>query len=263
MAVQVIGAGFGRTGTMSLQTALDILLAPGRCYHFGELMDKKHIHLWQLALEKQQRIDWKAVLEDEGFVATMDHPCADFYQDLMNLYPTAKVILSEHPGGPEKWYDSKMALEMIRIAFMCWPIKPAAQIIAPIVLKIIFRTEMKYSIKTMMKFADAVEYNVWGEKTVFDREHAIKTYVEWNEKVKACVPKDRLLVYNVKQGWAPLCTFLGKPQPDAAFPKEDSHGSQHIKTVLYRVKAGLWFLYGGLMVTSAFVGMRTYKRLSR
>jgi hypothetical protein len=43
-----------------------------------------------------------------------------------------------------------------------------------------------------------------------------------NEDVKASVPPDRLLVYEVSQGWGPLCEFLGVPVPDTAFPQVNS-----------------------------------------
>ena len=32
------------------------------------------------------------------------------------------------------------------------------------------------------------------------------------------VPADRLLVYEISQGWEPLCEFLEVPVPDAPMP---------------------------------------------
>jgi len=260
MPLEVIGAGFGRTGTMSLQAALDILLAPGRCYHFGEVVRHKHIELWRPALEARAPPDWELVLEREGYVATMDHPCADFYEDLMRRYPAAKVVLSEHPGGPERWYDSKLALELVREAVAKWPVKPLAAVVLPVLSRLLFHTKMTYSFSEMIRFVDSVEFNVWGERTVRDRSHALETYRAWNSKVKATVPSERLLVYSVKQGWEPLCKFLGKPVPDAPFPMEDSHSTKHIKIVMFCLTAGLWALYAGTITVGVLAGTRAYQR---
>eukprot|EP00951_Prasinocladus_malaysianus_P036246 scaffold380168_cov35-Prasinocladus_malaysianus.AAC.1 len=108
MPLDVIGAGFGRTGTASIQAALDILYRPSgkRCYHFGSAAHRpRHIEFWIEVLSGEldaSKVDWESIFGEDGFVATMDHPCADFYIELLAAYPEAKVLLSSHPGGREK-----------------------------------------------------------------------------------------------------------------------------------------------------------------
>lgn len=51
-----------------------------------------------------------------------------------------------------------------------------------------------------------------------NREDFLQAYLDWNEEVRRNVPSERLLVFNVKEGWAPLCRFLGKEIPDVPFP---------------------------------------------
>ncbi len=54
---------------------------------------------------------------------------------------------------------------------------------------------------------------------VEDRQHMIEAFNLWNEEVKEFVPANRLLVYEVKEGWEPLCRFLGAEVPkDKPFP---------------------------------------------
>ena len=50
------------------------------------------------------------------------------------------------------------------------------------------------------------------------RAESVKYYQEWIEDVKNTVPEDRLLIYNIKDGWKPLCDFLNVPIPDSPFP---------------------------------------------
>ena len=36
------------------------------------------------------------------------------------------------------------------------------------------------------------------------------------------LPAERLLIYSPRQGWEPLCSFLGVPVPDVSFPRVNS-----------------------------------------
>jgi hypothetical protein len=51
-----------------------------------------------------------------------------------------------------------------------------------------------------------------------DRDHAVEVFVRHNEEVKRRVPPEKLLVFEVKEGWGPLCEFLGVEAPDGPFP---------------------------------------------
>ncbi len=52
-----------------------------------------------------------------------------------------------------------------------------------------------------------------------DRACAISAYRRNNEEVRDTIPAERLLIFNVAEGWAPLCRFLEKPEPAAPFPR--------------------------------------------
>ena len=100
MNLKVIGAGFGRTGTMSLKVALEEL-GFDPCYHMSELFENSsHADLWNAAADGE-RVDWEALLG--GYAATVDWPGCSFYEELMEAYPDAKVLLSVR--DPERWYE--------------------------------------------------------------------------------------------------------------------------------------------------------------
>src|SRR3712207_7389050 len=100
--MEIIGAGFGRTGTMSLKAALEEL-GFGPCYHMYELLleHPEHVDQWAAAV-RGEPIDWHGLLD--GYGAAVDWPTCSFYADLMRAYPDAKIVLSVR--DPEKWYDS-------------------------------------------------------------------------------------------------------------------------------------------------------------
>ena len=101
MAIKVIGAGFGRTGTLSIKLALE-QLGFGKCYHMVELLENpQQVHFWEDA-NQGKPVDWEALFQ--GYQATVDYPGYRHYKQLMQYYPEAKVLLSVR--DPEKWYES-------------------------------------------------------------------------------------------------------------------------------------------------------------
>lgn len=101
MTIRVVGAGLGRTGTMSLKRALEQLLgAP--CYHMAEVFQHpEHVPLWHQAARGRMP-DWHALLQ--GCAAVVDWPAASFYRELADAFPQAKVVLSLR--DPESWWRS-------------------------------------------------------------------------------------------------------------------------------------------------------------
>ena len=200
--MKVIGAGFGRTGTMSLKEALEEL-GFGPCYHAIELFENPpHADLWEAA-ERGEPVDWEGVLG--GYEATVDWPGCTFYKELMEAYPDAKVLLNVR--DPERWYESAAnTIYNIRRGGTLSPMRLIMRIVAPC---------MARGTQTMNKI-------VWEDTfsgRFEDRRYAIEVFNRHNEEVKEYVPADRLLVYEVKDGWKPLCEFLdvevpeGKPFP--------------------------------------------------
>jgi hypothetical protein len=187
MTLKVIGAGLGRTGTASLKVALEQLLG-GRCYHMSECFgNPANPPLWLAAA--RGRPDWDAIFD--GYVATVDYPACGFWRQLADRYPEAKVLLSVRDA--DKWFEST------RDTILGEDIREIAAM----------TPDKAFFDETVFK--DYVGH--FGDRafiTDYFRRH--------NQAVIDAIPKERLLVYEVGQGWAPLCAFLGLPEPDAPFP---------------------------------------------
>ena len=143
----------------------------------------------------------------KGYKATVDEPVSLFYKELMEYYPKSKVILTVRDNS-EKWYNSyyklmKAAFAVNRMWFvnLIWKEWRMSRILSCHMIG-------------KLKFGDDYEYKMFN-----DPQFCQKVYEEWNESVIKYVPKDRLLVFNVKQGWDPLCEFLDiKDIPNKPFP---------------------------------------------
>ncbi|HSL43972.1 MAG TPA: sulfotransferase [Anaerolineales bacterium] len=197
MALKVIGAGFGRTGTLSLKTALEEL-GFGKCYHMVEAL-RRPSH-WQKWTEIMQggKADWEALFK--GYQAAVDWPAAAYYRDLMALYPEAKVILTVR--DPNSWHRSMMTtIYQARRQFVL---------------------RLMQMIPALHRFFIGMEKVVWEgifHSKVEDKAHAEAVFERHNEEVKRVVPAERLLIFEAKQGWEPLCSFLNVPVPvDKPYP---------------------------------------------
>lgn len=116
--LKIIGAGVGRTGTLSLKVALEEL-GYGPCYHMSELLKTpQHLALWEAA-SRDEPIDWNAIFA--SYQSAVDWPVCSFYEELMQAYPQAKVILTVR--DPESWYESASStIFQMRITVVRFPI---------------------------------------------------------------------------------------------------------------------------------------------
>jgi predicted naringenin-chalcone synthase len=212
--VKVIGAGFGRTGTMSLKVALEEL-GVGPCFHCPDpdatssadppqpapavtaSGSRSTLRLRESASVRpaesrwdSDAVDWRATLD--GWGSTVGWLGARYYRQMLDAWPQALVLLSVR--DPDAWYAScRNAIE-----------------------------------------ADAPIWDSVFEGRFAEREHAIELYRRHNEEVMSTVPRERLLVYEVAQGWEPLSEFLGVRAPKAPFPhlnrakslREEAQGPQ-------------------------------------
>ena len=204
--MKVLGAGFGRTGTASLKAALEEL-GFGPCYHMYEVFEHpQHADFWEAALRREP-VDWDEVLG--GYEATMDWPACTFYKQLMERHPDAKVLLSVR--DPEQWYESMRSTiyELARIGNL----SPFTRLGLASLSLLRFGT---FTIRPL-QIAQELEVDTF-EGRFEDKSHAIEVFNRHNEEVKRRVPEEQLLVYEVKQGWGPLCEFLGVEEPDNLFP---------------------------------------------
>lgn len=224
MSLQIIGTGFGRTGTMSLRAALNQLGLP--CYHMAEVLENKanrdHLDFWLRVARGQpgQQFDWEAVFAN--YTATLDNPAVCVWRELLAAYPEAKVILTLHPRGPEVWFES--TIETIYFTENRWQFK-VLECFTP------FGRKMGEMSRTL----------IWGRShrgSMRDRASAVAHYEQHMREVQAAVPPDRLLVYSVDQGWKPLCDFLGLPVPEGEFPNVNDRAQ--IKQVIDKMTRGAY-----------------------
>jgi hypothetical protein len=202
--VEVIGAGFGRTGTASLKRALD-MLGFGPCHHMSEVLKRPETAAgWTLALRGD--ID---VLPDlvSGYRATLDFPSCLLWRELADRYPEAKVVLTVR--DPARWYrsardtilsqDRKTRVDRLAAAGGAGLVEALAPLSAAMAAR--------------------------GFRRDLDEPSTIAVFLRHNESVRAGVEDGRLLVYEVERGWAPLCDFLGVAVPSAPFPRGNDSGA--------------------------------------
>ena len=205
MSIKIIGAGFPRTGTTTLKKSLEYL-GYIKTHHMKELLVKPtNLHYW-LDLESKGTTDWDALYE--GYQATVDFPCYPYYKQHMDRYPDAKVILTVRPF--DNWYES--AKNTVR--------KAAPQTISE-KLGMLFKMATNTQIRQAVKCVQMFERIFWDKqmKGKFDdKTFAEKVWNEHIEEVKAYVPAEKLLIYDVRDGWRPLCKFLNKEIPSEPLP---------------------------------------------
>ena len=206
--MKLIGAGFGRTGTTSLKAALEEL-GFGPCYHMTEVFaHPEHADFWTSAW-RGKPVDWEGFLG--GYEAAVDWPACTFYEELMEEYPDAKVLLSVR--DPERWYESTR--NTIYELSMLVDRSPISRTIFALISFFVFGGFASNR-------SDLVGEIVWRgtfDGRFEDRQHAIEVFERHNEEVKRRVPPERLLVYEVREGWGPLCAFLDVPEPEQPFPR--------------------------------------------
>lgn len=195
--LQVIGAGLGRTGTASMREAL-VRLGFGPCDHMVENFEhQERFALWDEALHHKtagEPIDWRPLLT--GFQSIVDWPGAYFWRELTAAHPDAKVILTAR--DPERWYDS-ISATIFTLRDDQWPEGPRDIIV-----------------------------NRTFDQQLSDRQHCQTVFTQHNQAVRETIAPDRLLVFDVKEGWEPLCAFLGVPVPeDEAFPHANDTAAFH------------------------------------
>ena len=205
--LKVIGAGLGRTGTASLKDTLEEL-GFGPCYHMTDVFENPgHAGFWRAAW-RGGPADWDVFLGP--YQATVDWPGCTFYEELMERHPDAKVLLSVR--DPERWYESarQTIYELSKLSTG----SPFSRLGFALISQLAFG-----GFKTGQgPMAKEIIFQGTFDGRFEDKDHAIGVFDRHNEEVQRRVPKERLLVYEVKEGWGPLCEFLGVEEPDKPFP---------------------------------------------
>jgi hypothetical protein len=202
MTLAVIGAGFGRTGTMSLKLALEHL-GFGPCYHMREVLARPaHDPIWHSATRGEQ-VDWDALFE--GYTSAVDWPVAAFWRELSRHYPDARFILSVRE--PQKWHRS--VLETIFKALSSTPDPGDREACA--------HRAMTRELILHRTFDGRLE----------DPGYAIGVYERHNQAVRDSISADRLLLHEIGDGWEPLCAFLERPVPEEPYPHSNTRKEFH------------------------------------
>ena len=193
--LKVIGAGLGRTGTFTLKSALETL-GFGPCFHMFELFPRQQdLAPKFVAAFRGESINWDDVFD--GFNSTVDWPSCAFYRQLMEFYPESKVILTTR--NPTSWHNS--VVNTIGYREPGWVYTPPGPDDEPA--------------------AHMIDEVIWSgtfQQRFQEPEYAISVMEQHNREVMATVPPDRLLVYQVTEGWGPLCRFLEVDVPEEDFP---------------------------------------------
>ncbi|AZQ67822.1 hypothetical protein EF888_12145 [Silicimonas algicola] len=208
MTLQVIGSGFGRTGTKSLKAALE-RLGYGPCHHMHEIVENpEQVAHWQ-KLAAGGDVDWHEVFA--GYNSQVDWPGAHVWRELAEAFPDAKVVHTVRPE--EKWWASfQKTIGKLMARYRDIPLPPHIHDI-------------------LEAWNDLAGKGTFGGK-LDDKEVGLAAFRKRTDDVRAALPADRLLIFDPAEGWAPLCAFLGKDVPDEPFPH-------------HNLRADFWEVLGG------------------
>ena len=201
MTLRVIGAGFGRTGTLSLKRALETL-GFSKCYHMAEVAENpSHVALWRAAWRGEE--PWEALFD--GYAAAVDWPTAAFWPRLMHVYPEAKVVLTMRDA--DSWFASAW-----RTIFKSMQERLAED-------------QAELQERLVMAREIIIDGTFGGD--LADRDNALAVYEANVARVRREVPADRLIVFDGNDGWGPLCEALGVAEPDAPYPRINTSEEFH------------------------------------
>ncbi len=201
--MRLIGAGLPRTGTLTQKVAVE-MLGLGPCYHWVDVLaDLRRVDQWQRAMDGEG--PWQEIFA--GFNSTVDWPGGYFYKELMEAYPDAKVLLSVRDA--EKWEPS--------FRETIWNMGHGESL-----LRLLSSARAQVD-PQWQDYLALVQRMFWGPEGTFANGHAtpgelMAEMERHNEEVKRTVPAERLLVWQVTDGWEPLCEFMKVDVPPEPLP---------------------------------------------
>ncbi len=211
--MKVIGAGFGRTGTKSLQLALEIL-GFGKCCHMEELLrNPAGVLQWKQAYNEEE-VDWNKLFKN--YESIVDFPDSMYYKELSNFYPGAKVILTVRDA--EKWYKS--------VNSTIFSFDPGIGI----KLKMLFQMPFSATARNLFQVISLNQKSIWKkyfEGKFKDKKYSIQKFEKHIKEVQDTIPHENLLIFEAKDGWGPLCNFLNVDIPAEPYPRSNSREDFH------------------------------------
>lgn len=208
MSLKVIGTGLGRTGTHSLKLAIE-QLGIGKCYHMVELFQQPERLKYFKKAEKGEKVNWNELFD--GYKAAVDYPVARYYKQITDFYPEAKVIHTLR--DPEEWYESASAT-------IFWASKPYSLKILKLAVHLPFSSEARRRIPVLLYNRKLSDWE-FG-KDLNNKKKVIEKYNDHYKEVKNIITKERLLLFDPKEGWEPLCRFLNVPVPSEPYPRSNT-----------------------------------------
>tara|TARA_B100001175_G_scaffold13827_1_gene10609 strand:- start:884 stop:1609 length:726 start_codon:yes stop_codon:yes gene_type:complete len=241
--MKVICAGWGRTGTRSLKYALEHINGQPSYHMQNILLNKKDAKKWHdLIFNNKNNYNWDNIYK--GYGACLDFPSCNYYKELMDFYPDAKVILNLRDD--ESWVKSWNVLNN------------------QILKSFTFRFIAKLPYTSFKLHKDIHNEMILGSRGAFqgaktDKEKMQK-FNDWNQSVIDYVPKDRLLIYKASEGWEPICKFLNVNIPDIPFPyknktKNMGHMSRFINAMFIILIIGII----SVICSSIFWGVKYFQ----
>ncbi|HLY85460.1 MAG TPA: sulfotransferase [Gaiellaceae bacterium] len=200
--LRVVGAGLPRTATRSLKNALELLLG-GRCYHMAEVFQHlEDVPTWSAATRGGE-VDWGSFPPDS--LAAVDWPASVFWRELADANPDAVIVLSTRESAAT-WWES------------------ADETIFPVL-----RNPVEPDREEWLQMVRGLLVREIGENWD-DAERAQAFYERHNEQVRHEAPAGRLLEWQARDGWEPLCAALGVAVPDEPFPRVNTREEWRART---------------------------------
>lgn len=223
MSIKIIGAGFPRTGTNTLRESLE-KLGYVKTYHMKNLLlHPENLQYWT-KLNETGTTEWDELYN--GYQATVDFPAYPWYKEHMKQYPDAKVILTVRPF--EKWHDS--------VYSTVWQAQHPSELERMEMQKKLVANPRLQSVMKCVQFAKEIIMEKHFQGKFLDKAFAEKVFNKHTEDVKAYVAEDKLLVFDVSEGWGPLCKFLGVPEPHEPLPHTNKR--EDFKAMLGEIMKG-------------------------
>ena len=220
MTVRVIGVGLGQTGTHSLAAALEIL-GFGECFHADKMLERRDVRAAQawLDIAEGRQARWDDIFQ--GYRSIASFPAWALYKEMLAQFPEARVVLTVR--DKEQWFNDINAGDYAafkadpRWLFWFSPVK-----------------------RVMRKLEDLLILDRKYNHNLHDKRHALMVFEEHIQEIRRTVPEDRLLIFDVREGWEPLCSFLEVPVPgDRPFPRLND-----VASVKARLRSRFFFFRG-------------------
>lgn len=222
MGIEVIGAGFGRTGNTSFREAMEIL-GFGKCYHMKEVIDHDHVDQWLRIADTEDPKLIRDLMDKGGYRSTCDYPACFFWQEQLKMYPNAKVVMTMRDA--DSWYKSWMdnAAVLLPDCETC-----------PLGVRV-FMGFVFYGQFAKLTSRIVTDGTFGGD---LSKRNVIQSYHNHFKKVKFLCPPEKLLLFHAADGWEPLCTFLGVPIPDQPYPHANT--TSEFRRFAFAVNAMGW-----------------------